>query len=362
MKKIAIIGASEGQLLLVKKAREMGLYVICFAWEKGAVCKDVCDEFFPISIYDYDRIIEQCMKSHVDGVVSIASEETAKVVSIVADKLGFKCTPPNVMAKIQNKKISRELTKDVKGLTCPKTWSINELETVTFPCVVKPITGSAKRGVCYCDSSAQLESAVNYARNMNDEILIEEYISGKEYSVECLSYDGKHQIAQISRKINTGFPHFVETEVHQPANLSSSLRLRIEELVSNILSAVGYTNGASHVEIKVDNEKIYLIEVNPRGAGDRTADTLVSMSTDCDFLAEVINIAMDNFQFKDIHNIAYSGILFLSKQSSYLLKYFEKTYEWVIECHRWNKDLSDSTTNYERDGFLIYKSLKPVIL
>ncbi len=360
MKKIAIIGASEGQLLLVRKAKELGLYTICFAWEKGAVCKDECDKFFPISIFDTDKIVAQCKQLKVDGVVSIASEETAKVVSIVADKLGLKCTSPEVMKKIQNKKITRELTNSVAGLSCPKVWSINELDSVTYPCVVKPITGSAKRGVSFCESSDQLMTAINYAKASNDEILIEEYISGKEFSVECLSYNGEHQVAQISRKINTGFPHFVEMEVHQPALISAELKNKIETVVSDILKSVDYSNGASHVEVKYDKDKLYLIEINPRGAGDRTADTLVSLSTDCDFLAEVINIAMDNFKFKEIHNVAYSGILFLSKQSSYLQKYYDKSYDWILERYRWNDELHESTTNYERDGYIIYKSLNPI--
>ena len=46
MKTLAIIGASYLQLPLVKKAKEMGLRTICFAWEDGAVCKDVADKFY----------------------------------------------------------------------------------------------------------------------------------------------------------------------------------------------------------------------------------------------------------------------------------------------------------------------------
>ena len=44
-KKIAIIGASYLQLPLVRRAKEMGVETICFAWEEGAVCKDFCDRF-----------------------------------------------------------------------------------------------------------------------------------------------------------------------------------------------------------------------------------------------------------------------------------------------------------------------------
>ena len=51
-KKLAIIGASYLQMPIVKKAKEMGIETICFAWEEGAICKDVADQFYPISIID----------------------------------------------------------------------------------------------------------------------------------------------------------------------------------------------------------------------------------------------------------------------------------------------------------------------
>ena len=60
MKKLAIIGASYLQLPLVKKAKEMGLEVHCFAWEEGAVCKEMADYFYPISIVEKEEILKIC--------------------------------------------------------------------------------------------------------------------------------------------------------------------------------------------------------------------------------------------------------------------------------------------------------------
>ena len=52
MKKLAVIGASYLQLPVVKKAKEMGIEVHCFAWREGAVCADVADYFYDISTID----------------------------------------------------------------------------------------------------------------------------------------------------------------------------------------------------------------------------------------------------------------------------------------------------------------------
>lgn len=74
MKRIAIIGASTGQLPLCKKAHEMGLESYCFAWPKDAICKEYVDHFIPISIFEMDEIVRYCQEINVDGVVSNAFE------------------------------------------------------------------------------------------------------------------------------------------------------------------------------------------------------------------------------------------------------------------------------------------------
>ena len=60
--KLAIIGAVLGQEMLCHKARKMQIETIGFAWEKGATCKHLFDKFYPISIYDTDKIIDICKK------------------------------------------------------------------------------------------------------------------------------------------------------------------------------------------------------------------------------------------------------------------------------------------------------------
>ena len=74
VKTIAIIGASYLQRPLVERAKEMGLRTICFAWEEGAVCKDLCDVFYPISITEKEQILRICRDEHIDGICTIGSD------------------------------------------------------------------------------------------------------------------------------------------------------------------------------------------------------------------------------------------------------------------------------------------------
>ena len=364
-KRIAIIGASTGQLPLCKKAKEMGLETYCFAWPEGAVCKEYVDHFIPISIFEMDKIFQYCRDCNVDGVASNASEETALVVSYVAERLGKVCTPYRVLMNIQNKVFVRQKTNAIPVLAQVR-FEVGPLENLMSsfprPYVLKPVKGAAKKGVNFVDRSVENLSVPYDLKDAT--FMAEEYIVGKEYSVESISYNNRHEVIQITEKVGTGAPHFVELEHHQPACLPVFVEERIRNVIPLVLSSIGFINGASHTEIKVDDKNsIYLIEVNPRGGGDYISNALINLSTDYDYLEKLLLVALDMYEPVAVHNIAYSGIYFLSAYTSRLLPCFDMPEEdWIVLRERRGKELTASCSTYDRNGFILYCSNKKIIL
>ncbi len=364
-KRLAVIGASTGQLPLCQKAHKMGLETFCFAWPKGAICKDYVDHFIPVSIFEMDEIVRYCREYGIDGIVSNASETTALVVSYVAEKLGKVCTPYESFIKIQNKEFVRRTTNALPLLS-KVDYNIGLLDDVVSstqpPYVLKPIKGAAKKGVNFVSGST---ANLLISDDLKDAVFIaEKYITGKEYSVESMSYNHQHEVIQITEKVGTGAPHFVELEHHQPAVLAIQVEDKIRKVIPLILSSIGFTNGASHTEIKVDEEdNIFLIEVNPRGGGDYISNNLIGLSTDYDYLKQLILVSLGMYEPVPAHNIAYSGIYFLSAYTEHLLPYFEEEMkEWMVIRERTGKGLTHSCSNYDRDGFILYCSNKKIIL
>lgn len=360
-KKLAIIGASTGQLPLCKKAKEMNLETFCFAWEKDAICKNVVDHFIPISIFEMDRIVELCKEYQIDGVVSNASEATALVVSYVAEKLGKTCTSYQALLRIQNKEYVRKITNEIFGLG-KVSYTIGQvheiLSTFPTPYVLKPIKGAAKKGVNFVDESSVHN--INIPEDIKDAIFMaEKYIEGQEYSIETISFRNQHKIVQITEKIGTGAPHFVELQHHQPGMLSDVASKKLIRLIPEILSSIGYINGAAHIEIKVDsNDNVFLIEVNPRGGGGEISSQLVQLSTGYDYLKAMIEISIGTFSLhQDSKQNNYAGIYFLCQQTKDLLKQFNFVdYQpWLIEKKGSCLNLHQSTSNRDRDGFIIYQ-------
>ena len=91
MKKIAIIGANDFQNPLILKAKEMGYETHVFAWREGAPGEETADYFYPISIVEREKILEECRRIRPAAVISIGSDLAMLTVNYVAGELGLVC-------------------------------------------------------------------------------------------------------------------------------------------------------------------------------------------------------------------------------------------------------------------------------
>lgn len=372
MRKIAIIGASYLQLPLVKRAKEMGLYTICFAWAKGAVCKDVADAFYPISIVEKEQILEICKQEQIDGICTIASDTAAPTVAHVAAQMGLVGNNYEASLKANNKILMRNAFA-AADVPCPKYWCITDQSTLNIthytshiPLIVKPSDRSGSLGVVKVEREEDLLPAIKAAQeySFKHEAIVEQFIEGREISVEFISYQGIHYPLQITDKVTTEAPHFVEIEHHQPADLTKAQYDQIYELTKRALTALGITNGASHSEYRItENGRIYVMEIGARMGGDFIGSDLVQLSTGYDFLRGVIEVALGTFNPPQLTEHNYSGVYFLSEATARLKPIIEQhTLPEIVQAEITDPELHPLTCSGDRSGYLIYKSDKKLEL
>ena len=333
MKKLAIVGAQRMAKNYAINAREMGVETHCFAWPKGAVAKDFVDHFYPISIFEVEQIISICRSIGVDGVVS-TSELTIPIAAKVAAQLGLNGIDEETAKVITNKFRNRVASAGVDGLGQPKYACVSSLSDVVaaglkYPLILKPVAEGGKRGVSVVNSLGELDFAFAYAGEESKDgeaIIAEEFISGgREFSVESLSYHNRHEVIQVTEKISSGPPHCVELGHIQPARISESLCAKIGDVIPRALNAIGYANGPSHTEIKIIDEKIYLIEFNVRPGGDFISYPLIDLSSGYHYLQAAIRIALDDFEFNQemmLKDGNFAGVVFVTEQTRSLLPLF----------------------------------------
>lgn len=297
-KNLAIIGASYLQLPLIKKAKELGYITHVFAWKANDVGEKEADFFYPISITEIDLITDKCREIGVCGICSIATDLGNITVNYVADRLGLPCNTCESTRKSTNKYLMRKAFEESgdpspKSIIVDKDTDLSKLD-LSFPIIVKPTDRSGSRGIYKLDNKDKLKTVVNLAieEGFEKKALIEEYVDGKEYSVEGISYNGKHHILAVTLKYTTGAPHFIEKGHMEPAPISGNLYNKVVKVITHALDTLEIKNSASHSEIKIDDdENIKIIEIGSRMGGDCIGSDLVYYSTGIDYLKAVINVA-----------------------------------------------------------------------
>lgn len=371
VKSLAVIGASYLQRPLVEKAKEMGLRVICFAWREGAVCSEIADVFYPVSIVEKEEILRICREERIDGVCTIASDVAAPTVAFVAEQMGLPGNSYEASLRANNKFLMREAFSKA-GIRCPRYQLVTCTDDIiqtewTYPVIVKPCDRSGSLGVLKVESSMTLVSAAENALqcSFKRNAIIEEYIEGREVSVEFISHNGHHYPLTITDKVTTGAPHFVELEHHQPASLSQELYDEIYDTNARALDALGIKEGASHTEYRITNDgKVYIIELGGRMGGDFIGSDLVRLSTGYDFVKGVIQVALGDFDAPDLTEKRYSGVYFLCKETERLASVIDAPEQapFVYLKERTDSVLRPVTCSADRSGYLIYQSDHKIVL
>ena len=375
--KLAVIGASYLQQPLVEKAKEMGLEVHCFAWEEGAVCKDIADHFYPISIIEKEEILSICQQIGINGICTIASDVAAPTVAYVAEKMELVGNSYESAVRANNKYLMRESFSKA-DVPCPKymvatpdtlnTPSVLDgLREFQYPIIIKPSDRSGSLGVSKICTPVEYYPAINQAMKVSfkHEAMIEEFIDGREISVEFISYQGNHYPLQITDKVTTGAPHFVELEHHQPSSLSKEMYETIYSITERALNALGITNGASHSEYKITSSgRIAIMEIGARMGGDFIGSDLVRLSTGYDFLKGVIEVALGEFVEPQISDHKCSGVYFLCEETKRLLPIIAnwKNNPAFVEGEITDNVLRSVEKSADRSGFMIYQSDKRIEL
>ena len=303
-KKLMILGASILQLPAIEQAIEMGLQVVAVDMNPDAVgfaVPGVIREV--ISTIDIPAVVEAAKRHKIDAVMTLATDMPMRTVAAVAKELGLVGITAETAVKATNKAEMRSALQKA-GVPIPKFFKVsNESEyqaavaQFAVPFVVKPADSSGSRGIYLVKDAADAADVARAYRHSrpysrSGDVVVEEYMSGPEVSVETLTVNGICNVIQITDKITTGAPHFVEMGHTQPSRLSDETKEQIAQVAKAANRAVGIDNGPSHTEIIVTAEGPKIVELGARLGGDCITTHLVPLSTGVNMVRCCIQIAL----------------------------------------------------------------------
>jgi biotin carboxylase len=207
----------------------------------------------------------------------------------VAERLGLPGNRPDAAAASGNKQDARQRFT-AAGLNVPWHFTLpgqGDARTeaadprIEFPCVLKPLGLSGSRGVIRADNREEFVGALARIRallgrvdvraartGLEDGVLVERYLPGREFAIEGVLTCGSLQIFTIFDKPDPlEGPFFEETIYVTPSRLQVSAQVALATAVEQAIDALGLWHGPIHAECRVGPGGIFVLEVASRPIG-----------------------------------------------------------------------------------------------
>lgn len=299
-----ILGASLFQVLAIEQALKMGLRVVAVDMNPDSVgfrIPGVISEC--ISTIDIPAVVAAAKQYRIDGILTLASDMPMRTIATISKALGLPGITHDAALKATNKVFMRQALKE-HHVPIPlffKASTKEEYDEVIrqfqVPFIVKPADNAGSRGIFQItdiSNRKSIQEAYEYSKrySRNGDVVVEEYMRGPEVSVETLTVNGECHVIQVTDKITTGAPHFVEMGHTQPTRLSDVVVREIVRVAKMANKAIGITIGPSHTEIIVTDEGPKIVELGARLGGDCITSHLVPLSTGINMVECCIKIAL----------------------------------------------------------------------
>jgi carbamoyl-phosphate synthase large subunit len=364
-KSILVFGGSDYQLSLINECKAMGLYTVVIDPNSEAIGKHFADAFEIVDGQDFLSTCKVVEKYKIDGIVTAATDKPLVMMAKIAEKYKFNFISLETAILSTDKYLMKKVFNQ-NNIPCAKGELIEKVEDLSnFPIIIKPRDASGSRGVFYCLNKEDAKNFFTQVKKytLKNSILAENYLKGKEYSIEAIHFDNISKVVQITEKFVTELPYNVEIGHIQPAGLDDEIVKKIENLTSFVAKSFNFLNCVSHNEIKInDKGEIFFIEVSPRLGGDFISSTLVEISTGLSMERVLIDISLNNpFKIKELKNNSCGVFYFnlkpgILKKHSNLKKTFSKP---CVVDWKFNLNIGDKipviTNSLDRYGYFIIK-------
>lgn len=305
MKKLLVLAAGLLQIPVIKKAREMGVYVIAVDDDPNAPGMALADKaIVPGGLMNEDKLLTIAKEEQIDGVIHPCSEVAMNVMGRINDELHLSGISKEMAIRATNKHLMREAFEK-HGAPSPKSlltkdeedaWLIFR-EKFTTNAILKPTRNSGSRGIAKVEKGISKELFIELYRRALDEsrdhsVLIEQFIEGPEFSVEVIVWQGEPHVLAVTDKKTTEAPYFVELGHNQPSIFPEEIQQKLKDGAIAGIKALGLSNCAAHCELKVQDGEVYLMEIGARMGGDFISTELTHLSTGIDMVAATISVVL----------------------------------------------------------------------
>lgn len=299
-RRLLILGGGLWQREYVRHSRAMGAEVWLTDWSADAVARPDADHFAPIDLRDRDASLAFAREARVEAVLT-AADVGVPTAAYVAEALGLPGVSPVLAEQATNKWAMRRRANAI-GLGCPWFEHVTSVAAAidvsrgrSFPMIVKPVDNCSSRGVQVVRREEELSAAVAGALNASavGEALVEQFLDGREGSIEAVVQAGDLFVLGICDKTKSRLPDRFDLELRYPGAYPPLTTQRLEQFTATLVRGFGIRNAILHIEFLLTrpDDEIFLIEFALRGCGSKVVTHLLPAMSGRDIVGAVVRQA-----------------------------------------------------------------------
>lgn len=283
-----LLGGIRYLLPVIKAAHEQGYYVITADYLPNNIAHQYSDEYVNVSIIDKEAVLKVAREKEIDGIMSFGVDPGVVSASYVQEQMGLPSFGPfESVVILQNKDKFRTFLAE-NGFNVPwafgfssETDALESRNKFTYPLIVKPTDSAGSKGCTRVDCEEELVNAIQYAFNytISGRIIIEEFLEKKGCSSDTDSYaqDGQLKFVSFSAQrfdVNAVNP-YAPSAYSWPSTFTKDEEEYLTGEIQRLITLLGMKTSVFNIEVRVaTNNKPYIMELTPRGGGNRLCEML----------------------------------------------------------------------------------------
>lgn len=355
MKKLLLLGGLKYLIPVIKKAKDLGYYVITCDYLPNNIAHQYSDEYHNVSIIDKEAVLSLAKSLSIDGIMSFAVDPGVLTAAYVSKNMGLTSPGPYESIEIlQNKAKFRNFLRE-NGFNTPNSKSYTNLDKAIeefdfkLPVIVKPVDAAGSKGVNKVSNIENLKNAILFAieNSPSKTFIIEDFIENLEHSSDsdCFSINGSLDFITFSNQhFDKESPNpYTPSGFTWPSTMSQNNQDYLKSELQRLIKLLNMKTSIYNVEVRVStNGTPYIMEVSPRGGGNRIAE-MIEKSTDIDLITYAIKYAMGE-KIEKIPSLQYKtnlGQLILHSNKKGIFKELKINPEIknnVVEIDLWVKE------------------------
>ena len=315
-----LLGGLRYLLPVIEEAHKLGAYVITADYLPDNIAHKYSDEYCNVSIIDKDAVLAKAKELEIDGILSHAVDPGVVSAAYVAEQMGLPFqTSYKTACILQDKSLFRQFLVE-NSFNCPHAKgytnaedAMKDVDYFNWPVIVKPVDSAGSKGVTKVTDPKDLLTAIEFALScsISKNFIVEDFLDivGYQSSADIFTVDGKLVYPAYSDQLfdkDAANPYTPAIEIW-PASMQQHYQDDLTGQLQRLFTLLGVKTGIYNVESRVcSNGKAYIMEVSPRGGGNRIAE-LQDMATNQSLIRAEICKAL-SLPLEDITAPEYDGV------------------------------------------------------